>query len=276
MLVTSKSGFSLVELMIVLAILVSIAAIALPNLQRSFQRNELQDAGRLLQETLGELRQESLQTGRPLFVQFGWDSASIRVFRDAIWQAEVRQAEVRQAEVRQVEQRGATASVGGLGATALLPSDRSLDANLNNDDGLDASRRQAWELSEIRLTTDAWFSPVRLVREGAPSTSNARGEMAATSGGGDAAGGGQAMLDSRTAASQPSAAGADLGSQPSGWSKPLAILPNGSVDDFYFWVQLDRSLQCPVLWRGATGQLEIGPVQRVMESTAATDSRVSN
>lgn len=207
----TKRGFSLVELMIVLAIMVTLAAIALPNLQRSFQRNELRDAGRLLQETLGEFRHEAMQSGRPLYVQIGWESNTLRVLQEASL-----------AKASELE----TAAVGG------EPRDGS---------------SQEWETREIQLATDVRFQP-RVGRMGlAPDVPT------------------QASADQ----SESSIASAVS------WSKPLVILPDGSVEEVQFWLELDRRWQCPVLWRGATGQLEIGSVQTIKDETEQPEYRES-
>ena len=76
-----KPAFSLVELMIVLAILSLLAAMVVPNLRRNFDRNQIQDASRLLQEKLGELKLESSQSASPIMIQFGWNSGQLKISR---------------------------------------------------------------------------------------------------------------------------------------------------------------------------------------------------
>lgn len=207
----SKPGFSLVELMIVLAIMVTLAAIVVPNLQRNFQRNELRDAGRLLQETLGEFRYESMQSGRPLYVQIGWESSTLRVLQEASW-----------ARASELETEGVAGE----------PRDGS---------------SQEWETREIQLPTDVRFQR-RVVRMGLDPDVPMEGSA-----------------DKSESLIAPVAS----------WSKPLVILPDGSVEEVQFWLELDRQWQCPVLWRGATGQLEIGPVQTIKDETEQPEYRES-
>lgn len=257
---TSSRGFSLLELMIVLAILVSLAAITLPNLQRRFQRNELQEAGRLLQETLGEIRQEALQSGRPLFVQFGWDSNRIRIFRDAAYLAQLPRENPETPSAGRV----AAGTTGGRLPTGLGGSPMGGDFGL----GLDGAEwsLQPWELQEQVLLTDAWFSPGRLTASDLDAAKGVDGDAGAGS-----VWAGEGMAGVADAGSRPAGSSVDdPGPAPSGWSPPVVVLPDGRVQSFTFWLHLDRQWQCPVLWRGATGQLEIGPAQRVME--VASDS----
>jgi prepilin-type N-terminal cleavage/methylation domain-containing protein len=233
-------GFSLVELMIVLAILVTLAAIAVPNLQRSFQRNELREASRLLQETMGELRHEALESGRPIYLQLGWNSNSIRVLRDSNW--------------LQAWSEATRPATGG----------ESRD---------DRSRNVLTASEEIQLATDVRFQPSPIERNtgqkagssggsGLP-TRNEKPPMEPT--GDSASQNGSFDQDSEMTAATTNRVVA--------WSKPLAILPDGSVDETQFWLELDGRWQCPVLFRGSTGHLEIGPVQTVRESTEPTDER---
>lgn len=256
--------------MIVLAILVSLAAITLPNLQRRFQRNELQEAGRLLQESLGELRQEALQSGRPLFVQFGWDSNRIRVFRDAAYVDSLPRAS---ADGQSMS--GAGSGTVGLGRFGTSGAD-ALNAPLPGVDNAGVLL-QPWDVQEQRLETDARFSSRQLTdgdlvastTGSGPSDSSLNADAAARS-----------RLSNEDMSSDVSdgssgsstAASDDLGPPPSGWSPPVAVLPDGRVQAIRLWWQLDRQWQCPILWRGATGQLEIGPVQRVREAASDSDS----
>lgn len=264
-------GFSLVELMIVLAILVTLAAIAVPNLQRSFQRNEIRDAGRLLQETLGELRQEAMQSGRPIYLQFGWDSKSLRVFRDSAWRPTT---------------SGAIGDTSGGNSTTNL-SNESFGSNLQTsvqegqsdgavlgDLATSDNADSAWDSQEIELDTDVRFQsrPV-VINTGEEPTARPESNQNGAAG----------TSPANTNRSDGSVSGTDRGSgaadstidRVTTWSAPLAILPDGSVEEIQFWLELDRRWQCPVLFRGSTGQLEIGSVQTVRDLTEQPQSRES-
>ncbi|MBL8890334.1 MAG: prepilin-type N-terminal cleavage/methylation domain-containing protein [Planctomycetaceae bacterium] len=242
-------GFSLIELMIVLAILVTLAAIAVPNLQRNFQRNELRDAGRLLQETLGEWRQQAMQSGRPIYIQLGWDTNSIRVHRDAAWQAAwttvIRSSATNDAYGVRIED-------GNL-KNPPEPTETSAEVSIDGLDG-DASRTSGWEVQQISLTTDVRFRQHRLQPLSGIELESSRDETR-----------GQVMNTTENVAG--------VTNEPTIWSQPLAIMPDGSVEEVHFWLELEQRWQCPVLWRGATGQLEIGPVQVITEGKSPTERR---
>jgi len=226
--------------MIVLAILVSIAALVIPNLRRNFQRNELRDAGRQLQEVLGELRQEALQTGRPLWVQFGWDSATLRVMRDGAWAAELQ------------------------AAAANFPAD--LPSPIAGS-GVEPS---AWVATEIKLATDSRLSAHRWRLDTATrSQPQVPDEARSTT-----VNPNPPAFDSSATAGEFDADGRPADSAVTTWSRPVAVLPNGSVDEFHLWLHLDGRWQCPLLWRGATGQLEIGPIEVVTDPANRTSSQV--
>ncbi len=268
--------------MIVLAILVSLAAITLPNLQRRFQRNELQEAGRLLQESLGELRQEALQSGRPLFVQFGWDSNRIRVFRDAAYLDFLPKAAADGPSMS-----GAGTGTVGQGRFGTRGAE-ALNAPLAGVDNAGVSL-QPWDVQEQRLETDAWFSSRRLTDGDLVASTSGSGSGSGPSDSSSNAGAvarsrlsndgmsseGMSSDVSEGASASSGTAVDDLGPPPSGWSPPVAVLPDGRVQAIRLWLQLDRQWQCPILWRGATGQLEIGPAERVKEAASDSTAQVT-
>lgn len=63
------AGFSLLELMIVLVIMVGVLAIAWPNLQKPFRRAELSQATQQLREAIDESRYQAISTGTPVFIR---------------------------------------------------------------------------------------------------------------------------------------------------------------------------------------------------------------
>jgi prepilin-type N-terminal cleavage/methylation domain-containing protein len=74
----SARGFSLLELMIVLVLMVGLLAIAWPNMQRSLRRTTLNEAAQTLREAIDEGRNEALTTGRPVFVQMQQGNHEVR------------------------------------------------------------------------------------------------------------------------------------------------------------------------------------------------------
>ena len=64
-----ESGFSLLELIIVLMVMVSLLAIAWPNLQRPLRRTSLSEAAQTLRSAIDDSRYQAITTGMPVFVQ---------------------------------------------------------------------------------------------------------------------------------------------------------------------------------------------------------------
>jgi Tfp pilus assembly protein FimT len=62
-------GFSLLELMIVLVVIVGLLALAWPNLQRPLKRAELSQATQQLREVIDESRYRAISTGTPVFIR---------------------------------------------------------------------------------------------------------------------------------------------------------------------------------------------------------------
>ncbi len=71
-------GFSLLELMIVLALMVGLLAIAWPNMQRPLSRTTLNEAAQVLREAIDDGRHEAITTGKPIFIQMQNDHHEVR------------------------------------------------------------------------------------------------------------------------------------------------------------------------------------------------------
>ncbi len=71
-------GFSLLELMIVLVLMVSLLAIAWPNMQRPLRRTTLNEAAQILREAIDEGRYQAITTGCPIFVQMQQGNHEVR------------------------------------------------------------------------------------------------------------------------------------------------------------------------------------------------------
>lgn len=63
-----ESGFSLLELIIVLMIMVSLLAVAWPTLQRPLRRNSLSQGAQALRSAIDDCRYQAITTGSPVFV----------------------------------------------------------------------------------------------------------------------------------------------------------------------------------------------------------------
>lgn len=73
-----ESGFSLLELIIVLMVMVSLLAIAWPNLQRPLQRTSLSEAAQTLRSAIDDSRYQAITTGTPVFVQLRQGKATVQ------------------------------------------------------------------------------------------------------------------------------------------------------------------------------------------------------
>ena len=74
----SARGFSMLELMIVLVLMVGLLAIAWPNMQRLLRRTTLNEAAQVLREAIDEGRYEAITTGKPIFVQMQQGNHEVR------------------------------------------------------------------------------------------------------------------------------------------------------------------------------------------------------
>ncbi len=71
-------GFSMLELVIVLVVMVGLLAIAWPNIQRPLRRTTLNEAAQVLREAIDEGRYEAITTGKPIFVQMQHGNHEVR------------------------------------------------------------------------------------------------------------------------------------------------------------------------------------------------------
>lgn len=232
-----RPAFSLIELMIVLAILSVIAALVVPNLQRSFARNDIREAATQLQEQIGELQIESSQTGSPILLQFGWESQQLKVRR-------LKTLPINSAD----------------GSSSPALSTSSLDSLLPNTVDSDADK---WTENIITLSTDAWFSETtadldssnNVSRNSLPSTSD---DIASTN-------------DSLPASDDSIDA---LG--PAQWSQPLVITGYRFQRDQIIWLSSPQ-WNCPLLFSAISGQVTLGPIRSSAPPTApSTDSQTDS
>jgi prepilin-type N-terminal cleavage/methylation domain-containing protein len=282
---SSRFGFSLLELMIVLAILVTITAIAVPNLWRSFQRNELRESTRLLQEAVGEIRMDAMRQGRPIWIQFGWNSAAIRVLRDTRWAETWTTLPITTAN--------SGFGVGAAEADTSAGSSNQLDMPFPSESSSEFGNPAANGVAEnlgntdlqsqlIEVPTVATLHPRRLTSEdvliASADTSTATEPGVSFADTATAEGGG-AELEATSRNGERDRNGPESSGlmQPTfdnraiEWSRPVMISTTGQGDEIVFWIQVDRQWQAPVLLRGATGQLELGPAEPVERVTDAME-----
>jgi prepilin-type N-terminal cleavage/methylation domain-containing protein len=75
----NRPGYTLVELLIVLAVLALILGLSLPAFRRLSSRNDVLDSARLLRAELVRARLRAIETGRPLLFQYQLGSGSFQI-----------------------------------------------------------------------------------------------------------------------------------------------------------------------------------------------------
>lgn len=73
-----QRGFSLLELIIVLMVMISLLAIAWPNLQRPLRRTSLSEAAQALRSAIDDSRYQAITSGSPVFLQLRQGNEVIR------------------------------------------------------------------------------------------------------------------------------------------------------------------------------------------------------
>lgn len=73
-----QNGFSLLELIIVLMLMISLLAIVWPNLQRPLRRTTLNEAAQTLRSAIDDMRYQAIVTGQPLFIELRQNDGQIR------------------------------------------------------------------------------------------------------------------------------------------------------------------------------------------------------
>ena len=86
-----REGFSLLELMLVLVVMIGVMALVWPAVARSVASSEIRDAARQLRERLVEARREAMDSGQPVLVRV---SPGGRFVKSAAWREAIEFPEV--------------------------------------------------------------------------------------------------------------------------------------------------------------------------------------
>lgn len=86
-----REGFSLLELMLVLVVMIGVMALVWPAVARSVASSEIRDAARQLRERLVEARREAMDSGQPVLVRI---SPGGRFVKSAAWREAIEFPEV--------------------------------------------------------------------------------------------------------------------------------------------------------------------------------------
>lgn len=236
----SVRGFSMLELMIVLVLMVGLLAIAWPNMQRLLRRTTLNEAAQVLREAIDEGRYEAITTGKPIFVQMQQGNHEVRTGSFANF----------------ANAEDADKSIGATANQGAIVSDPTASSQLGPGmrRSLDEKPPRTWRLPESIVITEVTWTSDSVTDESDPnafatnadsassdekSVTNEHGELTKASG----------ATDSETAI-------ADLGTQHIDWWLPISatgLSRSASI------VLYDTSIheRMTVTYASATGSLEI-------------------
>jgi prepilin-type N-terminal cleavage/methylation domain-containing protein len=240
-------GFSLLEMMIVLVVMVGILAIAWPNLQKPLRRAGLSQATQRLREAIDESRYQAMTTGTPVFIQLRQGESEVRSGGLDAFAA---------------DESDLNASGGNFGESNALeapspPTPNSLSPSSGNPlTQTNAVAPKVWQLPENIVITDVTW-------EDAPSsdsTSFERDDATALSGGSRDANTGYGQF----ASSENSAAEIDatetgfdmLDGAEHEWWLPLTSLGHSRDVEITLWDKTSHE-SMKVSFSSATGELEI-------------------
>jgi prepilin-type N-terminal cleavage/methylation domain-containing protein len=138
-------GFSLLELMIVLVLMVSLLAIAWPNMQKPLRRTTLNEAAQILREAIDEGRYQAITTGCPIFVQMQQGNHEVRTGSFANF------AHAEDAD-------NSVAALSNQQPTPIQPATSSLDG-LGLESSTSKKTTRTWRLPETVVITEVnWTS----------------------------------------------------------------------------------------------------------------------
>ena len=236
----SVRGFSMLELMIVLVLMIGLLAIAWPNMQRLLRRTTLNEAAQVLREAIDEGRYEAMTTGKPIFVQMQQGNHEVRTGSFANF------ANAEDADTS----LGTASNLSEVRSDSSAPSQPGYGIRKNGDE----RAPRTWRLPESIVITEVTWTSDSVTDESDSSTfatnadsatsdaksiSNEHGELTKASG----------VTDSE-------AIFAELGTQHIDWWMPISatgLSRNASI------VLYDTSIRekMTVTYASATGSLEI-------------------
>lgn len=215
-------GFTLVELVIVLAILAAITSLAWPNLRRMSAKGQLQEAARQLRLAVAQARLSAIETGEVRLLRYQPETGNYQV----------------------ISPQTGNESGGEATEENSLPEDSS---SLSASEDALSTESGGWDDSEDPEETAERLPPgiVFLSPEAGEEPPSAAGEEA---------------LESPVAIEETGAGGALDGSAT--WAAPVPFYPNGRTAEARFRLGDGRRYYIDVFLRGLTGTVRLGPVER--------------
>ncbi len=236
----SVRGFSMLELMIVLVLMVGLLAIAWPNMQRLLRRTTLNEAAQVLREAIDEGRYEAITTGKPIFVQMQQGNHEVRTGSFANF----------------ANEEDAAKSLGTASNQSGVQSDSPTTSQpgLGTRRSLDEKAPRTWRLPESIVITEVNWTSDSVTDESDAGTFASNADSAANDLKSETNERGDATIASGVVDSE--AAMADLGTHHSDWWLPISatgLSRNASI------VLYDTSIheKLTVTYASATGALEI-------------------
>ncbi len=220
---------SLLELLLVLAVLSTVVALSWPALRRPMNRSYVQNAAQQLQKDLLNTRLEAMETGRPRFFQYRWGSSDYHI------------------------------------GTVVLENGVRNDLQVNTgveEETLGGGRSMGAEMEEERnsiprqLPVGTTFS---LPVFAETSTSQNQNETA------NAGAGNSPFLESsegNTDLNQRTTSNTKLGITEGDWSLPIRLYPSGRMESRSIFIDSEDGYRIEVQIQGLAGRVKISAIER--------------
>ncbi len=231
-------GLSLLELLLVLAVLSTVFAISWPALRRPLNRSYIQGAAQQLQRDLQTARITAMETGQRQVFQFRWETTSYRI-GSAVVRNELR-SQLRGSDESPSWESESISSTGSdedqANSERDLPSGTRFGAN---------DQESSASVSLRRSTTDD---------ESKPRKTSERSSQ---------------PKDGRPATYRGVRSGTSSGMKPGDWSVPLRFYPSGRMESAQLLLQSDDGYRITVQIQGLAGRIKITDLERTESSEAA-------
>ncbi len=262
---SSRGGYTLLELMIVLAILTSLVALAWPHVHRRLQRSLPREAALQLKADLAEAREEAVRRGEPWVCRYQPGTGHYQIApADSYTRPPASAAAIHQSDTSFVGASGpSTAEITGPGRTS--EGDVSLDttSTVVDQDVIQVNHTPQSSGSIRELPLGVAFQqtapvPMLLAGPGSMGGQDSRSGTAARS---------QTVLDSsivEETRQDSSIDGAPHDESESAWVSAVVFQPDGRATDTEIsLLARETSSTIRVRIRGLTGGTKIGKVKRL-------------